>query len=1015
MDPRLLRLYNDELAPARDRRRVRARVPEDRGAARHGGHRGRRSVRRAAARRLRVPRGARPAQARRRVPALHAAAARDRPTRTSWRRRRRCWSRASASTRPIRTSSRGHACRAAARCARRSRAARTRTASSRTAHDVTLWPIELASAQYFTFAPDLPLRSCRSCAARAAACASACAATAAFASISSASTACRSTSAPGRRRVPAPRARARRDQRHARARRRGRRRRRRERGAVARQRERAAGRLRRRRSAAARIAARVLRLSAAAGVFRVAAALLFVEIGDLAERLRRVASDEVELVVLLDRGDAALEAVVDAGSLALFCTPAINLFQKRARPHPGRHRRVGVPRRARPHAADGLRGAQHRLGHGFGTGRVAQQEFLPFYATYHDETPPADGEAHGYYTVRREPRLLSARQKQHGPRSCVHRQEVFLSLVDPRQAPYRDDLRQLSVTALGTNRDLPCCCRSRPPTRRTGVAARIAGAGGTRRRAARPDAAGHAGARRAARLALRQPSVAQLPVARRRRRRSRAPPRCATMLGLVRAARRQRLGAPDRRRARPRGATASCGGCRSRGRSRSAAAWRSSLELDELAFQGSERVPARRACSSASSRVTSRSTASPRYAEDAAARRGDALAAAHRHEGGAVSERRPSARRRSSSPPRSAADRDAALAAAVRALDAAPCEHDFFAVLRQSRRCVPSCRASAPRCGRRRKRCASARIRSSLRAGAAATLRPPARAPRRGSTCASSACSGRTGRCRCTSPSTRASGCAIRGDRDARALPRHLPSPLLALFYRAWAQAQPTVHHDRPGERSLRRLARRELRRSARAVAAPRRGARHARRLFQAGAARRAQPQRRRPGQAAAAVLPGAGAGRAVRRPLDGARARRPQRASASRAAARARGAARRSSACRRRAAASAGPPVQVPHRARPADARAVRRLPARRRAPGRELRDWVRQYVGFELAGTCELTLAGRRRCPSRASAARVPARRGRAWIGRRDDAQRSATGDDLRLRRRHVVPAAPEHWSPP
>ncbi|HEX7435153.1 MAG TPA: type VI secretion system baseplate subunit TssF, partial [Caldimonas sp.] len=57
--------------------------------------------------------------------------------------------------------------------------------------------------------------------------------------------------------------------------------------------------------------------------------LLFFEIGDLAERLGRVASDEVEIVVALRRGDAGLEAVVDASSLALFCTPAINLFEKR--------------------------------------------------------------------------------------------------------------------------------------------------------------------------------------------------------------------------------------------------------------------------------------------------------------------------------------------------------------------------------------------------------------------------------------------------------------------------------------------------------------------------------------------------------------------------------------------------------------------------------------------------------------------------------------------------------------
>ena len=50
-------------------------------------------------------------------------------------------------------------CRAAARC-RASLAADDATACEfRTAQDVTLWPIEIVSASYFSFAPDLPLNA----------------------------------------------------------------------------------------------------------------------------------------------------------------------------------------------------------------------------------------------------------------------------------------------------------------------------------------------------------------------------------------------------------------------------------------------------------------------------------------------------------------------------------------------------------------------------------------------------------------------------------------------------------------------------------------------------------------------------------------------------------------------------------------------------------------------------------------------------------------------------------------
>ena len=183
--------------------------------------------------------------------------------------------------------------------------------------------------------------------------------------------------------------------------------------------------------------------------------LLFFEIGDLAARLAQASGDEIELIVLLKRGDAALEAMIDAKSLALFCTPAINLFSKRLdriQLGPGSWEYHVVPDRTRPmdyeiHSLESVTG--------FGTGRIASQPFLPLYATYHEASPHGQGEGHGFYTVRREPRLLSPRQQKNGARSAYIGEEVYLSLVDPRHAPYREDIRQLSVSAWVSNRDLP--------------------------------------------------------------------------------------------------------------------------------------------------------------------------------------------------------------------------------------------------------------------------------------------------------------------------------------------------------------------------------------------------------------------------------------------------------------------------------------------------------------------------------------------------------------------------------
>ena len=180
---------------------------------------------------------------------------------------------------------------------------------------------------------------------------------------------------------------------------------------------------------------------------------MFFEIGDLAARLGRVARDEVELVLLFLRGDPALESLVDARSLALFCTPAINLFRKRLdriQLGPGAWDYHVVPDRTRP-ADFEVHSLQTVTGHG--AGRLGPQQFMPLYAAQHGHEVPRS--LPGYYTVRREPRLLSQNQREHGARSSYVGEEVFIALVDPAHAPYREDIRQLSVQAWVTNRDLP--------------------------------------------------------------------------------------------------------------------------------------------------------------------------------------------------------------------------------------------------------------------------------------------------------------------------------------------------------------------------------------------------------------------------------------------------------------------------------------------------------------------------------------------------------------------------------
>src|SRR5690606_25236611 len=89
---------------------------------------------------------------------------------------------------------------------------------------------------------------------------------------------------------------------------------------------------------------------------------------------------------------------------------------------------------------------------GLGTSSDVRREFTPFYSAS-ERMLRTEGAAH--YTVHRQPTITSSRQRRAGPRSNYVGSEVFLSLVDGQDGPFRSDLRQLSVDALCTNRDLP--------------------------------------------------------------------------------------------------------------------------------------------------------------------------------------------------------------------------------------------------------------------------------------------------------------------------------------------------------------------------------------------------------------------------------------------------------------------------------------------------------------------------------------------------------------------------------
>ncbi|RZL96394.1 MAG: type VI secretion system baseplate subunit TssF [Variovorax sp.] len=180
----------------------------------------------------------------------------------------------------------------------------------------------------------------------------------------------------------------------------------------------------------------------------------FARITGLRKLLSQMAVPEVEVVVLFSRGDPSLEKLVTADNVQLHCVPAINLFNKRldrVAVNEGVSQFHLLADRTRPQDFE-VHTVTEVVGHGTpGTEAALEQPFLPFYAAFHGsrQSHPA------YFTTTREPRMLSVKQRSEGHRSSHIGSEVYMQIVDPQQAPYSGALRQLAATALVTNRDLP--------------------------------------------------------------------------------------------------------------------------------------------------------------------------------------------------------------------------------------------------------------------------------------------------------------------------------------------------------------------------------------------------------------------------------------------------------------------------------------------------------------------------------------------------------------------------------
>ena len=173
------------------------------------------------------------------------------------------------------------------------------------------------------------------------------------------------------------------------------------------------------------------------------------EVRGLKSAFKRGQENVFDLILLFNTVNLNLENMVSGANFAMYCAPAVNLFPVNAdRIHITEKASdfQVIPDRTRP-----LDMEVHSVEKVSGIGVANEQvvEFLPFYRARDAE------EGGAYYQINREPRVSSGKEQRSVTRTRYPGTDVYLSLVDAKNAPFHSELKQLAVAVYCTNRDLP--------------------------------------------------------------------------------------------------------------------------------------------------------------------------------------------------------------------------------------------------------------------------------------------------------------------------------------------------------------------------------------------------------------------------------------------------------------------------------------------------------------------------------------------------------------------------------
>lgn len=179
---------------------------------------------------------------------------------------------------------------------------------------------------------------------------------------------------------------------------------------------------------------------------------MFFELTGIAEILNKCEESDINIIFLFDKSNNLLKNI-GKENLCLYCSPAVNLFKSSLS-------RVPVNRKDPEFyvPADRVYPLDYEIIQiesvdGYNADYTSKVDFLPFYSDSDFKSDRVGKKA--FYNYKRVPRVISETEKQHGTRTSYIGTELYISITDTANPPYKNDLEEIGVTAWCSNRDLP--------------------------------------------------------------------------------------------------------------------------------------------------------------------------------------------------------------------------------------------------------------------------------------------------------------------------------------------------------------------------------------------------------------------------------------------------------------------------------------------------------------------------------------------------------------------------------